>query len=114
MRKNISIFRAGKLCFLSEKNKIFPQISLFNQSFTWKISVWKNYNGLSQFNSLKNGFASKPQNPQDKYSKQTMNKLKKDAQEFAGKLILNEDIKKSPSFEKYVRIKFFCFCNWGK
>jgi len=41
-------------------------------------------------------------NPNDKYSPKTMNKLKKDSKEFAAKLILNEDQKKPSTSSKNV------------
>ena len=47
-------------------------------------------------------FNSKQRNPNEKYSQNTMNKLKKDAKDFAGKLILNEDPKKPAVSSKNV------------
>lgn len=108
--KNLRLFFNAKIRHPYLSKPLFPSFKGVPQFFL------AFFLGKSHINLLFNGFPKPvsrfssripPKNNQsnDKYSQNTMNKLKKDSKEFAAKLILNEDHKKPSVSIKNVLIK---------
>ena len=103
MRKSGQILNSlsRNFFFKNYKSSLICSFACDNQAkMTFKNEV---NNFFDIFNSFaKFSFNTRQKNPNEKYSQNTMNKLKKDAKEFAGKLILNEDPKKPAVSSKNV------------